>query len=472
MIAASQFTPSNYAWAKAFSHSATEFGPSVLPIITGEIPQGLRGSFYRNGPGCLERGQERIYHWFDGDGAILAVHFTDEGATGIYRYVQTQAYQAEEKAAKFFFGSYGRTPKGSIWNQLTLPVKNNANSGVLALDDCLLALWEAGAPYALNPKTLETLGLDKRLGLKEDDPYSTHPKQDPESGDIYNFGVRFGPKGSLMLYRSDATGKIQQKGQVSLDGLPLIHDFVLTKNYLIFFIPPVRLNLFPFLAKQKSFSDCLAWQPKKGMQILVIDRQKFTVVSQGITEPWFQWRFGNAYEDQDGTVVIDILRYDDFRINQFLQEVCHGNPQTPPIGSLWQMRLDPKTAKLLAQQKLVSESCEYPTFAPHLLGKPCRYTYLSLIEEKFPKTIGCFDQQTGILTKADLGMNCYPVSPIYAPDKNDREKGWILTEVFDGEQVKSEVWIFDALALEKGPVCRLALPKVVPFGFHGTWKAA
>jgi len=40
------------------------------------IPEGLRGSLYRNGPARLERGGVRVGHWFDGDGAILAVHFT------------------------------------------------------------------------------------------------------------------------------------------------------------------------------------------------------------------------------------------------------------------------------------------------------------------------------------------------------------------------------------------------------------
>ena len=42
-------------------------------------------------------------HWFDGDGAILAVHFTDVGAAAVYRYVQTAGYQAEEKADKFLY---------------------------------------------------------------------------------------------------------------------------------------------------------------------------------------------------------------------------------------------------------------------------------------------------------------------------------------------------------------------------------
>ena len=100
------------AWYRAISLPATEFGPINLKVIHGNIPEGLRGSMYRNSPARLERGGQKVGHWFDGDGAILAVHFTDTGATGVYRYVQTEEYQAEEKAGKLIYGGYGRTPSG------------------------------------------------------------------------------------------------------------------------------------------------------------------------------------------------------------------------------------------------------------------------------------------------------------------------------------------------------------------------
>ena len=224
-------------WANALANSATEFGPVALSVISGAIPEGLRGSFYRNGPAQLERSGERIRHWCDGDGGILGIHFKAEGATGVYRYVQTEGYQAEEEAGQFIFGNYGRTPAGPIWKQMGIPMKNCANSAVLALSDRLLALWEAGSPHALDLETLETLGIEAKLGLSEAAPYSAHPKRDPKTGDIYNFGVSYGSKGKLHLYRSTLTGKVVQQADIPLDGLPLIHDFVFTEQYLVFFIP-------------------------------------------------------------------------------------------------------------------------------------------------------------------------------------------------------------------------------------------
>ena len=83
------------------------------------------------------------------------------------------------------------------------------------------------------------------------------------------------------VYKSDFSGKIIQKAEVKLQGVPLIHDFVLAGQYLIFFIPAVRLNLLPILAGISSYSDALQWKPKLGTQILVFDRETLTLVNRG-----------------------------------------------------------------------------------------------------------------------------------------------------------------------------------------------
>lgn len=153
------------AWAKAVLRPATEFGPVPLTVLAGAIPSGLRGSLYRNGPATLERGEQRVGHWFDGDGGILGLHFTEAGVTGVYRYVQTAAYQAETQVGRFLYGGYGMLPPGHWWERFSKGTKNAANTSVLALPDKLLALWEGGLPHALTLDTLETLGLDNLNGL-------------------------------------------------------------------------------------------------------------------------------------------------------------------------------------------------------------------------------------------------------------------------------------------------------------------
>ncbi|MGB3760077.1 MAG: carotenoid oxygenase family protein, partial [Rivularia sp. (in: cyanobacteria)] len=297
---------STKAWAKAFQKPATEFPLTPLSIIEGEIPASLNGTLYRNGPGRLERGGISVGHWFDGDGAILAVHFTGNNASAVYRYVQTEGFKEEASAGKLLYGNYGMTAPGAVWNQWFKPIKNAANTSVLALPDKLLALWEGDSPHALDLHNLDTFGKDDLGGLDDGMAYSAHPKVDSETGEIFNFGVSPGLNSTLNIYKSDATGKIIKKAAHQLDGVPLLHDFVLAGGYLIFFIPPVRLNLLMPAVGLSCYSDSLEWQPSKGTQILVCDRDTLNIISRSETEPWFQWHFSNGYIDDSGAVIVDI----------------------------------------------------------------------------------------------------------------------------------------------------------------------
>lgn len=466
------------AWSKALTQTAAEFLPTPLPVLSGEIPVGLRGTLYRNGPARLERGGIRVGHWFDGDGAILAVHFTDAGATGLYRYVQTDGYKEEAAAGQLLYGNYGMTAPGPIWNQWLKPIKNAANTSVLALPDKLLALWEGGKPHALDLETLKTWGRDDLGGLNEGLTYSAHPKRDAQTGEIFNFGISPGLNATLNVYKSDRTGKIKQKAAVQLEGAPVVHDFVLAGQYLVFFVPPVRVNPLPVLVGLSSYSDSLQWQPSKGTQFLVFDRETLCVVSRGETEPWYQWHFANGYVDATGSVIVDVVRYEDFQTNQYLKEVATGETHTPAKSTLWQVHLDPKLGKVTAIQQLLDRHCEFPIVPKQWVGQASPCTYLSVqrqgvdISQEMFGAIARFDHQTDTLTTADLGENRYPMEPIYAPDPQNPDQGWIVTVVYDGNTDTSEVWVFDSDRLMEPPVCRLGLPSVVPMGFHGTWKPA
>jgi carotenoid cleavage dioxygenase-like enzyme len=463
-------------WADAISQPAKEFPVTPLPILSGKIPEGLRGTLYRNGAARLERAGMRVGHWFDGDGAILAVNFTDAGATGVYRYVQTAAYQEETAAGKFLYGNYGMTAPGLIWNHWLKPVKNAANTSVLALPDKLLALWEGGYPHALNLETLETKGLDNLSGLDKGLPYSAHPKVDYQTGEIFNFGVSLGLKTTLHVYKSNFTGQIIQKAKFALAGTPLIHDFVLAGKYLIFFIPALRLNILPVLLGTNSYSDSFKWQPELGTHILVIDRETLSLVSRGETEPWFQWHFANGYVDASGSVIVDFCRYEDFQTNQFLGEVATGQTRTAAKSRFMRVQLQPQTAKVTSIETLLDRHVEFTNVPQQNVGQISRYTYMSSlrqgtdISQELLNTIARFDHNTQNLTEANLGENRYPSEPLPASDANNPEQSWVITVVYDGNSDCSEVWIFDGDRLDAEPVCKLGLPSVIPHSFHGTWK--
>jgi all-trans-8'-apo-beta-carotenal 15,15'-oxygenase len=252
--------------------------------------------------------------------------------------------------------------------------------------------------------------------------------------------------------------------------MTMVHDFGLAGNYLVFCVPPLRVNPLPLLLNLKGFSEAVEWQPQLGTTILVVDRERLELVSQTVTEPWYQWHFGNGYADRDGNLVLDLVRYKDFATNQFLKEVATGSVQQVVAGNLYQMRLNPLTGELLGSERLSDRMVEFPSVPAGQVNQAARYTYLSVGEVDLVGTIGRYDHETGAITVAAIPSHCYAMEPIFVADRNRGiDQGWVLTVVFDSQRDCSEVWIFDSEQMAESPIARLALPEIVPLGFHGTW---
>ena len=467
-------------WATAIAQPAIEFAATPVAVLAGHLPTDLRGTLYRNGPARFERGGTRADHWFDGDGAVLRVHFDGEQAVATYRYVRSAGFVEEEAADRCLYRGYGSLPPGGFWQRWQAQIKNAANTSVLALTDGsqsalggdrLLALWEGGLPHRLDLETLETVGLDDLGGLKASDSFTAHPKRHPRTGKIFGFGLVPGGNATLNVYRCSAAGIVEQTGTIPLSGIPLIHDVVLADRYLVFCVSPVRLSPLPALFGLSSFSDALQWQPQQGTQIIVVDADSLEAIALNSVDPWFQWHFGHSYLDFDGSVVFDVVRYPDFATNQQLKEVASGQLSTPADAQLWQYRIDPKTAKILDQQCLIDRHCEFPL----ALGQDeTAVTYLN-VHRTVPTPLGelfgaiaRFDAKAG-LTVADAGEGYYPSEPIPVENPANPEQPWVLTVVYNGHDHRSEVWVYQGNALEAGPICRLELPEVVAHSFHGIW---
>jgi all-trans-8'-apo-beta-carotenal 15,15'-oxygenase len=464
-------TPTLAPWHKLFQSRIQEFPLTPLPTISGALPVALQGSLYRNGPALFERRGERLAHWFDGDGAILAIHLAAGQATATYRMVNTAGYQAESQRDQFIYSGYRRQTSLPLWRKDVS--KNAANTSVLALPDRLLALWEGGFPHALDPQDLTTRGLDNLQGLRAPQSFSAHPKVDAASGEIYNFGLTFGRQTRLHLYRCDRLGQLQQQRAIELDYIPLIHDFVVAGPYILFCLSPVGLNPWPVLLRQQGYSDALSWQPERGTQILVFDRASLELVSRGEAEPWFQWHFANGYLDGDGQLQVDVVRYADFQTNQFLQEVPGGNPQTPAPGHLWRLSIDPQRAEVKSAQ-LSDRSSEFPTIDPRQVGTAHSHIYAATRSDRAAVTdlfdaLSCYHCATSELTINNLGGGRYPSEPLLLPDPQRSGGGWVAAVIYDASLGQSELWLWPSDRLGDEPCCRLALTQPIALGFHGTW---
>ena len=87
-----------------------------LEDIEGELPNDLRGTFFRNGPGRQRIGGTPYGHWSDGDGMLCAFTFRDGHAHFKNAYVKTPKYIRETKEQQILYRGFGTKIPGGIKN--------------------------------------------------------------------------------------------------------------------------------------------------------------------------------------------------------------------------------------------------------------------------------------------------------------------------------------------------------------------
>jgi carotenoid cleavage dioxygenase-like enzyme len=61
--------------------------------------------------------------------------------------------------------------------------------------------------------------------------------------------------------------------------------------------------------------------------------------------------------------------------------------------------------------------------------------------------------------------------PVFVPRGVAEGDGWLLSVVWRGNRDRSDIAVFDAQDVARGPIGVASLPRRVPFGFHGNWVA-
>ncbi|MEL7207961.1 MAG: carotenoid oxygenase family protein, partial [Actinomycetota bacterium] len=129
--------------------------------IDGELPDALRGTYYRNG---FDPRHGHSDHWFYGHGMVHAVTVGDGVASYRNRWVRTPYWEQGE----------------ADLNALLDPANSPANTHVVPHSGSLLALEEVHAPYRVDVD-LETLGVET-IGGPLAAPDTAHPRVCPEGG--------------------------------------------------------------------------------------------------------------------------------------------------------------------------------------------------------------------------------------------------------------------------------------------------
>lgn len=456
-------------WSAGFRSLLQEHDYPV-DSIDGAVPAALRGTLFRNGTGRNDLAGQWFPHWFDGDGMVQAIRFAADGIHFRNRYVDTPQYRDETRTGRIVYRGFGKMRPGGVPANAFRMAANVSNTSVVVADGRLLSLWEGGPPYELDPATLETRGLQDFAGTAR--AFSAHPRIDPLSGELFNFGIDYGRRCTLTPYRLQR-GRLTKLPPVTLPYPVMNHDFALTEHYLVFCLGPILVRPIKFMLGFSSFDGALHWESAKPTLILLVPRDggapRFIE-----TDAFFQFHFANAYE-ADGAIVLDVARYPDFlTIGPVLRDYWRSDWPAEGMATLTRLRIDLGTGRVESRAVTTGVSHEFPKFDSRKVGKRYRYAYIACNpadrRRGLQQQVGKVDVDSGVLTTHDFAPDGYVGEPYFIPTGPGEDEGVVVTVVFDAASQQSAIVGLDARDLAARPLFTARLRHHVPHGLHGCFS--
>jgi carotenoid cleavage dioxygenase len=418
--------------------------------VSGGIPPDLDGLLLRNGPNPILDPDPAAYHWFNGDGMLHGIELTGGRARYRNRWVRTRA------ACE----ALGEPAPAGPPEVNGLPV--SANTSVVAHAGRIFALVETSLPTEVR-SDLSTVGAND-CGGRLTTPFTAHPKIDPASGEMLFFGYDLAAP-YLRYHVLDPAGTLVRTEAIDLPRSVMIHDFGVTATRVVWLDLPVVFDV--NLVGRQPFP--FTWRPEHGARVGVMPRSGGnTEVIWIDLEPCYVYHVLNAYDDSDGKLVIDVVRYPDM----FATEPY--GPGASEGTRLDRWTIDP-SQRTLTSDTLDDTSQEFPRINDRCAGGQHRYGYTSETDVRVSwaghRGLRKHDLVSGRTERHDVGHGRSAGEPVFAAASPHRaeDDGWILSVVYDAGRDASDVIIIDARNFVAAPVATIHLPRRVPFGFHGSW---
>ena len=445
--------------------------------IEGDVPSFVEGAYYVNGPAKFARAGLRYRHWLDGDGMVCALRFASGSVDFTNRYVRSHKYVEEEKAGHPIFRTFGTAFESDAMKR-GIALESPANVSVYPVGDALLAFGEQGLPWELDPKTLETRGRCRFHGrLNEVSPFAAHPRIDPQTGEMFNFGISFAAtQPQLHVYRFDARAQLIYRKRHRLDYPCSVHDFSLSRHFAVWHLSPYILQMERMRAEGQTLMDALQWQPERGASLFLVARDSGEAVASIPIDVGYSLHLINCFETE-GKLMVDVMEYDQPLYDQYqiVPDLFHDVREARPTRFV----IDLATHALVEKRSLAPLlSPDFPSLDPRCMTRP--YDEFWMLGMGAPRQPGrkFFNQLLHINWSEEqtrvyqAPVNCYlGGEPVYIGSPQEPGRGVVMCQFFDAERMRSAFVMFDAHDIGSGPVAMLGLREPIPLLFHATFQS-
>lgn len=421
--------------------------------VTGEIPAALNGLYVRNGPNPLTKVNPAAHHWFLGDAMLHGIRLQDGKALWYRnRWVRSNAVSdilGEPRAPG------PRHPRTDM-----------ANTNIVGHAGKLWAIVEAGGYPVIISEELETIEHSDFGGTLAE-AYSAHPHLDPDTGEMHAICYEAQHPDTIWHTVVDKTGHVRRNEPIAVKNGPMIHDCQITPNYVIVMDLPVTFSMAALLAGE-GFP--FHWNPKHAARIGLLPREgRGEDIIWCHVDPCYIFHPSNAYETEDGKVVMDACVYE-----TMFSAGAHG-PDSP-TAKFESLTIDPALRRV-TREVVDRAPQEFPRYDERRTGKPYRYSYNVALPERmedaFIGASSLYKQDLGTRTREvhDFGSGRVPGEFVFVPAHQaaGEDEGWLIGFVNDTNTDSSEFVILDAANFTQPPVATIHIPYRIPPGFHGNF---
>jgi len=366
-------------------------------------------------------------------------------------------------------------------------IRGTANTNAVVHAGKLMALKEDSPALLMDPLTLETFGYTNWGGKCSSQTFTAHPKIDPLTGNMIAFS--YASKGLITrdctFMEISPTGELLREVWFEVPYYCMMHDFGVTEDYAVFHIVPCVSSWDRLEAKLPHFG----FDTTLPVYLGILPRKGEAKDMKWFKSPnLFCSHVMNAFND--GSKIYFDTPVAKNNMFPFFPDI-HGAPFNREEGrsfmTRWTVDYNSKGDEFEKVERLTDHMGEFPRIDDRYATQNNRYGWLLVMDASLPfngpsarasglriNNLGFMDLHTGKQSLWFCGPDCLIQEPCFIPKSpaSPEGVGYVVALIDNIVLNYSELAIFDALAVENGPIGRAKLPFRLRQGLHGNWMDA